>query len=330
MRKITEQEKIEISRRLRAFQRPSDLKSYLAVMGNILGLAICLFANNYLFQIAPLYTAFLWLPTAAFLGRIFVCLHDCGHKNLFTSRLPNLIFGRICGMCIGLPYKFWQHYHGIHHSIVNNLDKRHLDIESSIMTLDEYKNASFFKRFQYDFFRNPVARIVIVPILLYILNKIPFWFYPKRIIIDSAISTTIYVLLLCFLGSIISFKGLIFIYGIPVLITQILAVAIFALQHKFDKAYWVEEDKWDHFEVSLFGSSYLKFGKIMNWYSGNVGFHHIHHLNPKIPFYNLLKSEKAIRDVVAVNPIYLSTYFKHLKTKVWDFGEGKLVNPKKK
>lgn len=299
-------------------------------MGNLLGLVLCLFTSNYLFQIAPLYSAFLWLPTAAFLGRTFVCLHDCGHKSLFASDLPNLIFGRISAMLIGLPYKFWKHYHNIHHSIVNNLDKRHLDIESSIMTHDEYKNASFFKRFQYDFSRNPIARIVIVPILLYILNKVPFWFYPKRVIIDSAISTTIYILLLYFLGSIISFKGLFFTYGIPVIITQILAVAIFALQHKFDKAYWVEEDEWDHFEVSLYGSSYLKFGKIMDWYSGNVGYHHIHHLNPKIPFYNLSKSEKAIREVVAVNPVYLRNYFKHLKTKVWDFDEGKMVNPNKK
>ena len=147
MRKITEQEKIEITRRLRAFQRPNDLKSYFAVIGNILGLALCLFANCYLFQIAPIYTAFLWLPTAAFLGRIFVCLHDCGHKNLFTTDLPNLIFGRVSAMLIGLPYKFWQHYHNIHHSIVNNLDKRHLDIESSIMTNDEYKKASFLNTF---------------------------------------------------------------------------------------------------------------------------------------------------------------------------------------
>lgn len=329
MRKITEVEKIEIARRLSKFQGPNDLKSYFAVSGNIFGLVVCLFVNYYLFQIAPLYTAFLWLPTAAFLGRIFVCFHDCGHKNLFSSPLSNLIFGRISGMIIGIPYKFWEHYHNIHHSIVNNLDRRHLDIESSIMTHEEYKNAPFWKRLNYDFSRNPVARVLIVPVLLYVLNKVPFWFYPKRVIIDTTISTTIYVLLLCLIGYFVSFQGLLFVYGIPVLITQILAVAIFALQHKFDKAYWVEEAEWDHFEVSLYGSSYLKFGKIMDWYSGNVGYHHIHHLNPKIPFYNLNKSEKAIREVVAVEPVFLRTYFRHLKTKVWDNGERKMVNPNK-
>lgn len=330
MRKITEQEKIEISRRLRAFQTPNDLKSYALVIGNIVGLAICLFANYYLFQISWIYTALLWIPTAAFLGRLFVCLHDCGHKNLFQSDLPNTIFGRISGMCVGIPLIFWRHYHGLHHSIVNNLDKRHLDIESSIMTLEEYNNAPFGKRLWYDLTRNSVFSLVIFPVLLYILNKIPFWFYPKRVIIDSAISTTIYVLLLFVLGSVVSFKGLILIYGVPMFITQLLAVSIFALQHKFEKAYWVKEQDWDHFEVALYGSSYIKFGKVMDWYSGNVGYHHIHHLNPKIPFYNLSKSEKALREVVPVNPIYLRSYFKHLKTKVWDYGEGRMVDPTKK
>lgn len=327
MRKITEAEKLEIARRLRTFQTPNDALSYLTVLGNLLGLAVCLIGNYYLYQIGPLYTAILWLPTAAFLGRTFICLHDCGHNNLFSTPLPNLIFGRICGMVVGIPFKFWQHYHGVHHSIVNNLDKRHLDIESSIMTHDEYKNASFLKRKQYDFFRNPVARVVAVPIILYVLNKIPFWFYPKRIILESAISTTIYVFLLYLLGSLVTFQGLIFMFAIPMFITQLLAATVFALQHKFEHAYWVKEADWDHFEVSLYGTSYIKFGRVMDWYTGNVGYHHIHHLNPKIPFYNLRKSEKSIREVVEVDPIYLRSYFKQLKAKVWDDGAGKMVKP---
>jgi fatty acid desaturase len=146
MRKITEQEKIEITSRLKSFQIPNDAKSLIVVVGNLVGLTVCLIANSYLFRISPYYTAFLWIPTAAFLGRIFICLHDCGHRNLFSSNAMNHLFGRITGMCIGLPFKFWRHYHNIHHSIVNNLDRRHLDIESSVMTYDEYKNASFFKR----------------------------------------------------------------------------------------------------------------------------------------------------------------------------------------
>jgi acyl-lipid omega-6 desaturase (Delta-12 desaturase) len=197
------------------------------------------------------------------------------------------------------------------------------------MTHDEYKNASFLKRARYDFTRNPVARVLIVPINAYILYKIPFWFYSRKIIINSAIATTIYAFLIYGLGTLVSFQGLIFIFAIPMFFTHMMMTSVFILQHKFEKAVWYDEAEWDHFEVALHGSSYIKFGKFMDWFSGGIGYHHIHHLNPKIPFYNLRKSEKSVREVVAVDPIYLSAYFRHMKAKVWDDGEGKMVEPQK-
>lgn len=327
MKKIKEEDKKEIARRLRLYQTPNDIKSYRIFLLNMLGLIFCLLASHYLFKIHPLLADIVWIPCTAFLGRFFVFIHDCGHQNLFSSKRINLIAGRISCFTVGMPFILWRHYHNVHHATTNNLAKRHLDIESTVLTETEYKEASLSKKLFYDFTRNGFVRIAIIPVILFIANKIPVARYPKKIIVDIIISTIIYILSLYFICQIISFQELLLIYGIPILFTQILLATIFALQHRFEKVYWIEDKEWSHFESALYGSSYLKFGKFMNWFSGNVGYHHIHHLNPKIPFYNLPKAEQAINDIVSVEPIYLKDYFKHLKLKVWDINNQKMVDP---
>jgi omega-6 fatty acid desaturase (delta-12 desaturase) len=273
----------------------------------------------------------LWLTvplaivSAAFLVRIFIIFHDCGHGSYFRSRRANDIVGSIAGVLTFTPYRHWRWEHAIHHGSAGDLDRRGTgDIWT--MTVEEYLSASPRRRLNYRLARNPLVLFVIAPLVVFVIKQ--RFASPKA---DKRHRRSVWMLNWALLGvaALLSW-----IFGIaPYLLIQSITIAVagsiglwlFYVQHQFEGVYWERGDNWDYTTAALRGSSYYKLPKVLQWLSGNIGFHHIHHLSPRIPNYNLQRCHESDRLFQQVTPVTLRASLRSLRFRLWDEQCGKLV-----
>lgn len=261
----------------------------------------------------------------AFLTRIFIIFHDCGHGSYFESRRANDIVGRITGVLTFTPYHQWRGEHAIHHSTTGHLDKRGTgDIWT--MTVQEYLESSRWKRFAYRLARNPVILFVIAPVVMFVVEqRIP----SLRATVQERHSvwwTNLGILCMAIAMSwIFGLFAYLLIQLIVVAVAGAAGVWMFYVQHQFEDVYWERGDNWDYATAALKGSSYYKLPKILQWFSGNIGFHHIHHLSARIPNYNLQKCHEADPLFQQVKPLTLSSSMKSITLRLWDENEKRLV-----
>jgi omega-6 fatty acid desaturase (delta-12 desaturase) len=261
----------------------------------------------------------------ALLVRSFIIFHDCGHGSFFRSAKANHILGTITGVLTFTPYFHWRWEHAIHHSSSGDLDRRGTG-DVWTLTVQEYLESSRWKRFAYRLARNPVVLFVVAPLFLFLIQqRVPSLKAPIRE------RYSVYVTNLA-LGAMAA--GLIAIFGLKaylviqltVLITAAAAgVWMFYVQHQFEGVYWERSENWSYAEAALKGSSFYKLPRILQWFSGNIGFHHIHHLSPRIPNYNLEKCHRAEPLFQTVKPVTLFSSFKSLTFRLWDERRRQLV-----
>ncbi len=266
------------------------------------------------------------LLAAGFLIRLFIIFHDCGHGSFFKSTRTNKIVGTFLGSLVFTPYEYWHKSHGIHHSTVGNLDKRgHGDVRT--LTTDEYQQLSERKKFIYRLYRNPIILFCIGPFFLFVL-----WFrFPGKSMTKgerNSIHIANLILLVYIAGMIllIGWKAFLLIQLPVIYFATLFGVWLFYLQHQFEDVIWTRQDAWDYKKMALEGSSFLKFPRIMQWFSGNIGFHHIHHLSPKIPNYNLEKCHRENEMFEIIKPVTLIPSLKTLKFRLWDENVGQLIS----
>jgi omega-6 fatty acid desaturase (delta-12 desaturase) len=268
------------------------------------------------------------IPAGAFLVRIFLVQHDCGHGAFFSNRKANDWVGRIAGVLTLTPYAVWARSHAIHHASTGNLDKRGIgDIKT--LTVSEYRQRSAAGKLAYRLYRNPLVMFVIGPAYIFLLdNRVP----PKTMRGNkdywiSAMGTNLSVLVVA--GLIIYFIG----WG-PFLLVQLpitviaasLGVWMFYVQHQFENAFWEEDESWDLHEAALYGSSYYALPGWLSWLTGNIGVHHVHHLYSKIPFYKLARVLKDNPDLANVGRITIPESFATVKLRLWDETRQRLVS----
>ncbi|GMU85365.1 MAG: hypothetical protein AMXMBFR48_06070 [Ignavibacteriales bacterium] len=273
-------------------------------------------------------TLLLAIPTAGFVVRLFIFQHDCGHGSFFKKREANDWAGRVCSIFTFTPYKYWKQSHNIHHAGSGNLDERGIgDIYT--MTVEEYMKSSKWERFKYRLYRNPVVLFGIVPTLLFLV------LYRFPIARSKSLAPTypsIYWLnlfILIFYGTLGYFVGYLNLLLIQLPITMIASTSgiwLFYVQHQFEDAYWSKDESWDFSLAGIKGSSYFRLPKVLQWFTGNIGFHHIHHLSPKIPNYLLEKCHKENPFFQNAYMITLKTSFKSMMLTLWDEKEKKLVS----
>jgi len=261
----------------------------------------------------------------AFMVRIFIIFHDCGHGSFFKSQRANHVLGAITGFLTFTPYFHWRWEHAIHHSSSGDLDRRGTgDIWT--LTVQEYLESSRWKRFAYRLARNPVVLFVVAPVFLFLVKH--------RFHVSDAGKKERHSVYWTNLALLAMATGLSFVFGLKAyLIIQaiILAVAgstgvwLFYVQHQFEGVYWERGEEWDYTTAALQGSSFYKLPRILQWFSGNIGFHHIHHLSPRIPNYHLEKCHKAEPLFQTVKPVTLFASFKSFTFRLWDEQRRKLV-----
>jgi omega-6 fatty acid desaturase (delta-12 desaturase) len=270
------------------------------------------------------------LPTGALLVRIFIVQHDCGHGSFFASRRANTWTGRLCGLFTFAPYDNWGRQHAMHHALSNNIQRMSGsdDIFSSCITVRDYLAMSRRQRFLYRLPRHPlVANVLLPPIVFLLVYRLPLG-TPKHWRRERL---SVYLSDACLLGL---FAGLAFLLGWRevlvvhlsiMVVASILGIGLFSLQHRFETARWMHTGSWNVLDTALHGSSWLSLPAVLQWLTGNIGFHHIHHLNPRVPNYRLEPAHTAVRAFATVPPVFFGDIWKALRLTLWDEAAGRLV-----
>ncbi|MEQ1633154.1 MAG: fatty acid desaturase [Planctomycetota bacterium] len=259
------------------------------------------------------------------LVRTFILFHDCGHGSFFASRWANDFWGFVTGVLTFTPFYHWRGEHAVHHGSAGDLDRRGRgDIWT--LTVREYLESSRWRRFAYRLSRNPVVLFGIAPLVLFVFfQRIPprgagprertsVW----RMNFAVAAMVAGMVLWLGFWPYVI-LQSIIWVVGGGC------GVYLFYLQHQFEDAYWERGDEWNFAAAALQGSSFFRLPRVLQWFSGNIGFHHIHHLSPRIPNYNLERCHRSDPLFAQVKPMTMWEGVRSLGLKLWDESSRKLV-----
>jgi acyl-lipid omega-6 desaturase (Delta-12 desaturase) len=283
----------------------------------------------YLMYLGLQVSAWLALPlallAAGFLVRLFIIFHDCGHGSFFPSRKANDILGFITGVLTFTPYYHWRWEHALHHATSGDLDRRGTG-DVWTLTVQEYLEASRGKRFAYRLARNPVILFVLAPVFLFFIKmRIPAAKAPRRERHSVAWTNLAIVAMAAGMSLVFGLKAYLLL---QLLITATAGAAglwLFYVQHQFEGVYWERGEDWDYCTAALKGSSFYKLPKPLQWFSGNIGFHHIHHLSPRIPNYHLEKCHRAEPLFQTVKPVTLLGSLKSLTFRLWDEQRQRLI-----
>ena len=315
---------------LRRYQVPSLARSLFQLATSVLPFFGCWALMHASLAGSYAVTLLLAVPTAGFLVRIFIVQHDCGHGAFFRARRANDVVGTFCGVLTLTPYANWRRQHAGHHAHWNNLDQRHsgADIYSTCLTVAEYNALSPRDRLLHRLLRHPaIALILLPPLVFLVLYRIPFdtpvdWRRERQSVHVTNLMITVAALIL---GGLIGFRAL-FLVQMPVSIFGAIAgVWLFSVQHRFEDTLWARQAQWSAGAAALRGSSYLRLPRLLQWFTGNIGFHHIHHLNPRIPNYRLEECHRGVPALQAVPVLTLWAAFKGGHHWLWDEARGLLV-----
>lgn len=284
---------------LASFQIPSTRRSIIQLVTTaapyIAVLALMYYAY---YHLSPWVSLALAVPAAGLVVRLFIIQHDCGHGSYFRSRLANEIVGWLCSLLTFTPFTFWRRHHAAHHAVWNNLDKRPGggDIYSGCMTLQEYEALSPIKQRLYRAALHPlVSHFVLPPVMFLLMYRIPFdtpksW-RKERInvhLTNLGIGAVLLTLML-----LLGWQPVLLVQLSVIVLASIIGVWLFAVQHRFEDSLWARQGDWTPGGAALQGSSWLQLPKVLQWFTGNIGFHHVHHLLPRVPNYRLQAAHAA-------------------------------------
>lgn len=270
-------------------------------------------------------TLALAVPAAGFLVRVFIIFHDCGHGSFFRSRRANDFWGVVTGVLTFTPYRQWRHDHAIHHATSGDLDRRGTgDIWT--LTVREYLEGPRWKRVAYRLVRSPIVLFLLAPPYVFLVqHRLPSRASGPRERWSVLWTNVTLVGIVVLMSLAIGFERFLLIQLPVSMIAGAAGVWLFYVQHQFEGADWKRRREWDFVGAALNGSSFYRLPKVLQWFSGNIGFHHIHHLSPAVPNYNLEKCHRAEPLFQSVNAVTLWGSLKSLSFRFWDEQQERLV-----
>lgn len=306
---------------VKQYQVPNTKKATVQILTSFLPF-IAIWTLMYLsLDYAYWLTILLAIPNAFFLVRIFIIQHDCGHQSFFKSRKTNNLFGTISSFFSLIPYQYWARSHNFHHAHNGQFENRDIG-DITTLTVKEYQELSPSGKFKYRLYRSPLVMFLIGPIYyLLIHNRLPLiqfkgWEKERQsLIFNNILLISIYILM----GYLLGWKAFLLVQAPIIVFFAVIAIWFFYVQHQHNPNYKQWKENWEYLLAAIKGSSYYKLPKIFHWLTGNIGYHHIHHLSSLIPSYNLPKCNME-------NPIfekyaYKMTFKDSLKCifhKLWD------------
>jgi omega-6 fatty acid desaturase (delta-12 desaturase) len=263
---------------------------------------------------------------AGLLVRIFIFFHDCTHGSFLTTPRWNRNLGYLLGIITFTPFHDWRRSHAGHHITAGDLDRRGLG-DITLMTVAEYRAAPFLQRLGYRLYRHPLIMFGIGPAYYFLLRcRLPTrgakrndWF--------SVLVTNLAIAAIILTASLTIGLRTYLLVQLPVfLLAATIGVWLFYVQHQFQGIYWARHDEWDPWQVVMQGASYYRLPRVLQWFTGNIGFHHVHHMRPGIPNYNLEQCHREVAELHAVTPLTLRSSLKSLRQNLYDEERRRMVS----
>jgi len=271
-------------------------------------------------------TLLLALPAAGFFIRIFIIQHDCGHGSFLPSQRANDFIGRCCGVFTLTPYRYWRRFHAAHHATSGKLDHR-AGYDIPTLTVREYKALSSWSRFKYRLSRHPLLLFGLGSTIHFaLLQRLPFlpprtWTRERASIWWTNVGiAAVYGMLIYLLG----WRAVVLIQAPITVIASAVGLWLFYVQHQFEDTYWQSDATWSFAAAGMVGSSYYKLPAVLQWFTGNIGLHHIHHVSVRVPNYRLQQCLDE-RPVFSKAPLTLWTSLRCASLKLWDEENERLV-----
>jgi omega-6 fatty acid desaturase (delta-12 desaturase) len=271
-------------------------------------------------------TLLLAIPTAGFLVRVFVVFHDCTHGSLLPSRRANTWVGKVLGLFVLSPFQRWRHDHAVHHASSGDLERRGVG-DIITLTIDEYRARSPRGRLAYRLIRHPVVMFGIGPVFAMIVGPRIVARGARPRMRNSVLGTD--VTLVAIIGGLcwlIGWQTFLLVWAPAAMLAGSIGIWLFYVQHQFEDAYWQSGTGWNYADAALRGSSYLKLPRVLQFFTGNIGLHHVHHLNARIPNYNLQRAHDSNPIFATVPTLSLQDGLRAVNLKLWDADHGRMVS----
>lgn len=310
---------------LSPYARPSLARSLLDIATSVipyLALSVLMYLS---LDVSYLLTLALAVPTAGFLVRVFILFHDCTHGSFLPTKRANAWLGAALGLLVYSPFLRWRHDHAVHHATSGDLDRRGTgDIRT--LTVTEYRGLSRRGRIGYRTLRNPIVMFGVGPIVAMMVGpRIPARDARPRMRRSVLRTNLALALLIGGLCWAIGWWQFLLIQGPAALLAGSVGIWLFYVQHQFEDAYWEGAEGWTYADAALRGSSYLRLPRVLQFFTGNIGYHHVHHLNARIPNYNLKRAHDENPIFLQVPTLSLLDGLRAVRLKLWDESQGRLV-----
>jgi omega-6 fatty acid desaturase (delta-12 desaturase) len=310
---------------LAAYARPSLPRSIAGLVTSVLPYLGLLVAMYFALQVSDVLTFAIGLLAAGFLLRTYIVFHDCSHGSYLPSKRGNQWLGSALGVLVFAPFANWRHNHAVHHATASDLDRRGQG-DVPTLTIAEYNERAWRGRLGYRLFRNPLVMFGLGPLFAMILGPriVPRAARPR---IRRSVHLTNLALAVLISGTclLIGWRAFLLIQAPAALLAGAAGIWLFYVQHQFEDTFWERNTKWTYADAALRGSSYLKLPKVLQFFSGNIGLHHVHHLNSRIPNYNLQAAHDAYPVFHNVPTLSLWDGLRAVRLKLWDEDARRLV-----
>ena len=310
---------------LAPYAKPTHSRSVVEMITSIVPYLALMALMYWTVQFSVVATLLLALPTGGFAMRVFIIFHDCGHSSFFANRRANTWVGVVTGLLTYSTYHTWRQEHAVHHATAGDLDHRGTgDVDT--WTVDEYYGKSKAARLGYRLFRNPLVMFGPGPIWVVLIEPRFFPAWSRARYWKKILATDIFIF--CQLGVLAAIFGLqsVLIVQLSVIwVGGAIGISMVYVQHQFEGVYWERNEDWNYAESALLGSSYCKLPRVLEFFTGNIGFHHVHHLASRIPNYNLRQAHLENPVFHGVPEITVWQGMMTLRLKLYDEASGRLV-----
>ncbi|WP_053220222.1 fatty acid desaturase [Virgibacillus senegalensis] len=315
---MSKQKQAELRKKVAPYEK-ADSKSSVIQLVNTIPAFLILWLLAYQSLSLSIWIALpLAVVAAGFVVRIFIIFHDCAHQSFFKNKKANRILGTVTGIITHFAFEKWKRSHSIHHATSGNLDKRGTG-DMWVMTVEEYLQASFWQKLTYRLYRNPLVMFGLGPIFLFLIdNRFNRKGARKKERLNTYFINASLLVIYSLLVWLAGWEAVLIIQGTILFVSGALGIWLFYVQHQFEDSYFENEAEWDYVKAAVDGSSYYKLPKIIQWITGSIGFHHVHHLNPRVPNYYLEQAHVSTPPLQKATTITFLSSLESLKFRLYD------------